>query len=128
MIWGRKNRRIAELVARVEQLVEQRDEARRDAAAVRGAAVRVAGRNTHLTERNERLTEAEQQHDADLDAMAARLDRALRACARYRVEQTHRANLLQARLDDALDLNSPRVADGRHWQATREDHRFEATK
>lgn len=125
-MWGRKQQRIAELAARVEQLAEERDAARADIAALQGATVRVAGRNTLLTEQNERLTAAEQRHDADLDATLARVDRALRGCARYRAAlaaETRRADQLQARLDDYLGLNSAEVTDGRRWQLTREDKR-----
>lgn len=92
-------------------------EAREAAAAHLAAAVRTAGRNN-------RLTRSEAQHDANLDAMAARIDRALRGCVRYRAAhaaERRRADQLQARLDDATGLNSAGVADGRHWQATRQD-------
>ncbi|MFJ9037418.1 hypothetical protein ACIRF8_12625 [Streptomyces sp. NPDC102406] len=123
-MWGRKQQRIAELVARVEQLVEERDAARADAAALRGTAVRVAGRNTQLTEQNQRLTVAHAQHDADIDATLARVDRALRGCARYRAAlatEARRADQLQARLDDALGLNTPGVERGQLWQTSRQD-------
>lgn len=61
--------------------------------------------------------------DANL-AVARRLTRALRACARYRTAltaETRRADQLQRRLDDALGLNTAQVDDGRRWQHTRHD-------
>lgn len=48
------------------------------------ANTRLAGRNQRLTELLERAREAAQ--DGALDEMGARLDRALRACARYRAD------------------------------------------
>lgn len=116
-MFGSKNRRIADLQARVQQLIEERDEAREDAADFKSAAVRTAGRNTVLAK-------AEAAHDADLDHMADRIDRVLRACARYRAAhaaERRRADRLQHRLDDALGLNHPAITDGRNWQHTRQD-------
>lgn len=83
-MWHPWKRRIAELRARVEQLAEQRDDARRELANSRATVIRLTGRNTELTERLERAHEAAQ--DGALDEMGHRLDRALRACARYRKE------------------------------------------
>lgn len=97
-MWGAKRRRIAELEARVEQLADERDEALRDVETERfnniimarqlceadAANKRLYGRNRHLTEQLENAREAAQ--DGALDEMGARLDRALRACARYRAE------------------------------------------
>ncbi|WP_405676727.1 hypothetical protein OG292_19095 [Streptomyces sp. NBC_01511] len=50
MFGTRKRRRIAELEARVERLVEQRDEARENAAAHLGASKRTSGYNARLTD------------------------------------------------------------------------------
>jgi hypothetical protein len=61
--------------------------------------------------------------DANL-TVARRLTRALRACARYRAalaDETHRADQLQHRLDDAPGLNTSQIDDGRLWQQTRPD-------
>ncbi|MFE2384455.1 hypothetical protein [Streptomyces misionensis] len=61
--------------------------------------------------------------DANL-AVARRLTRALRACARYRAAlaaERHRADRLQERLDDALGLNTPAVAAGAMWRDRRTD-------
>ncbi|SEC02329.1 hypothetical protein SAMN04490357_0987 [Streptomyces misionensis] len=60
--------------------------------------------------------------DANL-AVARRLTRALRACARYRVAlavDRLLADRLQARLDDALGLNTTAVAAGEQWQSRRD--------
>ncbi|MET8475390.1 hypothetical protein ABZY90_19760 [Streptomyces sp. NPDC006422] len=116
-MFGSKQRRIDRLIARVEELAAQRDEALKDAATFRSAAVRVAGRNN-------RLTAAESRHDSDLEYMAVRLDRALRGYVAYRAAhaaEARRANQLQQRLDDACGLNRRDVLDGRHWQANRPD-------
>jgi hypothetical protein len=60
--------------------------------------------------------------DANL-AVARRLTRALRACARYRAAATaekQRADHLQARFDDLLGLNDPAITAGETWQDRRE--------
>ncbi|WP_225825661.1 hypothetical protein [Streptomyces naphthomycinicus] len=60
--------------------------------------------------------------DANL-AVARRLTRALRACARYRkalAAEQRRADQLQRRLDDDLGLNTPAIAVGETWQDRRE--------
>lgn len=53
-----------------------------------------------------------------------RLDRILRACARYRQEAAvlqRRIRHLEARLDDAMGLNQAGVAEGARWQERRHD-------
>ncbi|MFH9072733.1 hypothetical protein [Streptomyces alboflavus] len=90
----------------------ERDAARAEAAAQRAAAVRTAGRNTALAERIERLLAAEGAHDADIEGQADRIDRLVRACARYRADLARAARdnaLLQARLDDACGVTAPAV-------------------
>lgn len=69
---------------------------------------------------------AEQFVDADdrTNAVEHRLDRALKACARYRAalrKSEKQARDLQARLDDLLGLNTPGVLDGARWQERRTD-------
>lgn len=97
-MWHPWKRRIAELEARVRRLVDDLDDARRERDTERfnnntiarqvfeadAALKRVHGRNVHLTEQLERAREAAQ--DGALHEMGTRLDRALRACARYRRE------------------------------------------
>lgn len=87
-----------ELRARIASLTNERDGARDgEQAAVKGAAVvarhrdeaqaaarRTADRNRQLTEQLELAREA--QGDDDYAALEARLERALKACARYRAE------------------------------------------
>ncbi|MEV5770128.1 hypothetical protein AB0L49_02490 [Streptomyces antimycoticus] len=83
---------------------------------------RLHGRNVHLTEQLERAREAAQ--DGALDEMGARLDRALRACARYRAEVDGQARLIrnqQQLLDTFYGLDTPAVAEGEHWQQRRHD-------
>lgn len=92
----RNRRRIADLEARVERLVEQRDEARENAAAGMGASKRTCQRNVHLTD--------------ELAAARAAL-----------TAQTRRADQLQQRLDDAVGINHPDVDSGALWQQRRED-------
>lgn len=86
------------LRARIARLVVQRDDARDgEQAAVKGTAVvsrhlaeaeaaakRTADRNRQLTEQLELARQA--QGDAEYAALQARLERALKACARYRAE------------------------------------------
>lgn len=88
--------RLAAMRARIEQLTEQRDEARQDAAAHLGAAKRTAGYSTTVSR----------------EIYAAR--NALAAANR-------RADRLQQRLDSALGLDSPAIADGALWQQHRTD-------
>ncbi|GAB2731506.1 hypothetical protein [Streptomyces bullii] len=82
---------------------------------------RLAGRNLELGRRLSRLTESDPEYTAQIER---RLERALRACARWMnavwVETRH-TDRLQARLDDALGLNDSAVLDGRYWQQTRND-------
>ncbi|MFJ9214270.1 hypothetical protein [Streptomyces sp. NPDC102264] len=109
----------------IEQLVDQRDEARRDAAAHLGAARRTAARNTHLTEQLQDAR-AEDLGDSITDAIGyeRRIVRMARAVARLSAALTaeaRRADRLQQRLDSALGLDSPAIADGALWQQHRTD-------
>lgn len=121
-MWHPWKRRIAELQARVEQLAEQRDEARAELVESRATVVRLAGRNTRLTELLEVAREAAQ--DGALDEMGRRLDRALRACARYRADADGQARLIRSQqdlLDRLYGLDTPAVAEGERWQQRRHD-------
>ncbi|RYJ29390.1 hypothetical protein CU044_2131 [Streptomyces sp. L-9-10] len=105
--------RYTDMRAQIERLVDQRDDARRDAAAHLSAARRTAARNTHLSEQLQ-------------DAMGyeRRIVRMTRAAARLSAAlttQTRRADRLQQRLDAALGLDSPAIADGALWQQHRTD-------
>ncbi|MFI7315191.1 hypothetical protein [Streptomyces hygroscopicus] len=72
----------AEADARTERVT--RDTAIRQLGEADAANRRLHGRNVHLAEQLEQAREAAQ--DGALDEMGRRLDRALRACARYRAE------------------------------------------
>lgn len=53
-----------------------------------------------------------------------RLDRVLRACARYRQDAAvlqRRVRHLEAQLDDAMGLNQSGIVDGARWQERRHD-------
>ncbi|MFJ5967938.1 hypothetical protein [Streptomyces sp. NPDC093060] len=127
-LFGRRERReIAELNAYVDRLRTQRDKALKDAARWKGVAERASEMFTDTSLVNDRLT------DANL-AVARRLTRALKACARYRAAlnktatewmaecQAHalRADRLQRQLDDSLGLNTAPVVLGATGQDRRE--------
>lgn len=117
-----------------ERVRGERDQFAKDRDAQRAVARKAARQFTSADEElielrlvNDRLT------DANL-AVARRLARALRACARYRTAldktatewmaecQAHalRADRLQRRLDDSLGLNTAVIALGETWQDRRE--------
>ncbi|MFE7626059.1 hypothetical protein [Streptomyces sp. NPDC057509] len=95
------------LHARYVEVVEQRDEARQDAASLLSAANLSA------------------YYIATADApLRDRLSRALEACTRYRAEAAAlRRELAAARAayDHAVGLDSPALDLGRHWQQRRSD-------
>lgn len=122
------------LAADRERLRGERDQFAKDRDAQRAVARKAARQFTSADEElielrlvNDRLT------DANL-AVARRLTRALRACARYRAAlnktatewmtecQKHatRADRLQRRLDDSLGLNTAAIALGETWQDRRD--------
>lgn len=82
-----------ELIARVESYARQRDEERAQRKAAVNSTVRLA----------QRLAAVETEHAKQLAARDRQVSR------------------LQARLDDALGLNSDRVTAGAEWQTRRED-------
>jgi hypothetical protein len=82
--------------ARYEQVVDQRDEARSEAARHVGTIV-------------ERSTEIDSLREE------------LAATRKVLAAETRRANHLQRRLDDCLGFNTSQVTDGRLWQQTRTD-------
>jgi hypothetical protein len=116
-----------DLRARHEHTVEQLAEAREELADWKGSAIRVAGRNTELSRRLDASRDVSFIDTEYAGELEKRLTRALHACARYRAElavETHRADHLQQRLDDALGLNTAGVELGTGWQDRREDKRF----
>ncbi|MEU8723563.1 hypothetical protein [Streptomyces antimycoticus] len=117
-MWHPWKRRIADLEAREQRLIDDLDDARRERDTERfnngiitrqfceadAANKRLHGRNVHLTEQLGKAREA--ANDGALDEMGRRLDRALHACARYRAEAAEdRAAAMTAhqRMKDALD-------------------------
>lgn len=79
------------------------------------------GRLLELGKQLARLAEADSEHAAGLEQRVARQRRVgARILAAYAAE-CRRADLLQARLDDACGLNDPAVTEGRYWQGRRHD-------
>ncbi|MER8158118.1 hypothetical protein [Streptomyces sp. NPDC094472] len=135
-MWHPWKRRIADLEAREQRLIDDLDDARRERDTERfnngiitrqfceadAANKRLHGRNVHLTEQLGKAREA--ANDGALDEMGRRLDRALRACARYRADVDGQARLIrnqQQLLDTFHGLDTPAVAEGEHWQQRRHD-------
>ncbi|MGW6598470.1 hypothetical protein [Streptomyces sp. NPDC055036] len=117
--------RYTNMRAQIEQLVDQRDDARRDAAAHLSAARRTAARNTHLTEQLQDERD-EGLGDSITDAIGyerriVRLTRAVARLSAALTTQTRRADRLQQRLDDAVGITSPNVDSGALWQQRRSD-------
>ncbi|MEV8396328.1 hypothetical protein [Streptomyces niveus] len=96
MFRTRNRRRIDELEARVEQLVEQRDEARADATTHLYAAKRTA-------------------------AYSTRVSREIYEVRNELAKERRRADHLQQRLDDAVGISHPDVDSGALWQQRRTD-------
>jgi hypothetical protein len=106
-----------DLRTRVRKLVEERDEARDgEQAAVKGAAVvsrHLAGAEAaakRTADRNQRLVELLElaraaQDDDGYAALQARLERALRACARYRAQLPARRGTDRLSLAMLLELS-----------------------
>lgn len=70
-------------------------------------------------------TSARQAVEAET-AETARLREQVTALITERNAEQKRANRLQQRLDDALGLNTPAMADGARWQERRQDKPKEA--
>lgn len=118
----RYRQRIADLQARVEDLVEQRDAAEKDAADYLGAAKRTAARNVHLSKQLEAARPPAPLRDAL--TYTGRIARLARTVARLRqalAAETRRADRLQDRLDDACGITTPAVDAGAMWQHRRSD-------
>ncbi|MEU0978504.1 hypothetical protein ABZ488_04740 [Streptomyces griseus] len=118
----RYRQRIADLTARIETLVEQRDAAEENAADYLGAAKRTAERNVHLSEQLEAARRLAPLRDAL--TYTGRIARLAHAVARLRqalAAETRRADQLQARLDDACGITKPAVDAGAMWQHRRSD-------
>ena len=86
---------------------------------------RVVARNRALCTQLEAAQVANGFDRAGAQKTANRIKRLREAVAKARGEvatETHRADQLQSRLDDALGLNHPAVAAGDGWQARRQQH------
>jgi hypothetical protein len=82
---------------------------------------RLHERNLELGRRVSQLAESDPEHAAALERRVARLVKVgARLLAAY-VAEKRRADQLQARLDDALGLNTTAVIEGSRWQQRRED-------
>lgn len=82
---------------------------------------RLEGRVLELGRRLSRLAESDPEYAARLERRVARLRQVAARLLAGLATETRRADLLQARLDDACGLNSSAVLDGERWQQTRHD-------
>lgn len=131
--------RYNELLARVEMYREAANDARKVQRAALTTNARIAEQVVDTTGLRARLAKSEQgrrnlmgllEHHRDMGALGLlracgnRLDRALRACARYRAENARlRSHLaqLQRGYDAAVGLDEPALDEGVHWQQRRSD-------
>lgn len=102
------------------------------------SALRNTGRIANDLDASERRREQQALTIRDLRALldsrpvrsatAIRLERALRACVRYRAELASQTRLVrdqQRQLDQLLGLDAPAVVAGANWQQRRHDKRKE---
>ncbi|MFF1958013.1 hypothetical protein ACFVWX_13605 [Streptomyces sp. NPDC058220] len=113
--------RLADMQARIEQLVEERDGARKDAGAHLRASLRTAVRCRELATAGavQQGLRVGDMRRADRRIRWSRL--ALARVAAALTAETRRADALQRRLDDALGLNDRDVAAEDRWQERRTD-------
>jgi hypothetical protein len=109
-----KNRRIAELEARVDRLVDQRDTERAQRITAVSSMSTVAG---HADLDARRYTAAQSRYQRRL----ARLAYAVVGLRRELAAADRRCRALQARLDMAVGLDDPGITLGAGWQKRRED-------
>jgi uncharacterized small protein (DUF1192 family) len=121
MFGSQKSRRIGELTARVERLVEQRDAEKAHRIAAVTSMSTVAGHADLDARRYTAVLSRYQQRLARLAYAVVRLRRELIAAEDSRAAAERRCAALQARLDSALGLNKPGIALGASWQDRRED-------
>lgn len=103
-------RRYNELQARADMYAENARDARAVQRTALGNAASIAAKFVDL--------------DNSVNQLEKRLDRALKACLRYRIalrKSEKQARDLQARLDDLLGLNAPGIVAGALWQERRQD-------
>ena len=119
-------RKYEDLQARHHDLADSHEQLKAELAASRRATIRLAGNYTHLMETGEpmpmfsRPSKVQQR----ITGLERRLRFARKAAARilaaHSVEKG-RADRLQARLDQALGLDAPAIADGVRWESRRHD-------
>ncbi len=119
-------RKHEELQALYRNLADNHEQAKEELAASRRATIRLAGNYTHLMETGEpmpmfsRPSKVQQR----ITGLERRLRFARKAAARilaaYHSEK-RRADCLQARLDQALGMDAPAIADGVRWESRRHD-------
>lgn len=121
-------RETAALRERLEATAERATEAERSLKGARSLhAFHVQQRTAAEAETallREGLAREGAEADAAIDELAARLDRALRGCARWRAEAAAQARLIldqQRQLDHLLEMDTPDVDAGVLWQQRRAD-------
>lgn len=103
------------------RVLEQRDDARRQARAALTATHLAAGQYTDTDAALDRVRLARLR---DAVAYRRRITRLVRTIARYRTAltaETRRADRLQAAYDNATSLANPALDLGAHWQERRTD-------
>lgn len=117
----------ARLDTRLQQLTEHCAVLEEECLAAQHARELMMTQHREVVLRIEReLAEARAERDGNAPVTRRRLNRALRACARYRLKLATRAHIinhLQQQLDDALGLNTPEILAGTNWQKHRADKR-----
>ncbi|MGP3752173.1 hypothetical protein [Streptomyces sp. IBSNAI001] len=109
------------LAADYERVLEQRDEAERQARAARVSMKLAAGQ---FTDTDDALGRARLARIRDAVAYRRRITRLVRTVARYRAAlttETRRADRLQAAYDNAVGIDHPDVDAGAQWQQRRTD-------
>jgi len=132
MRWPLTRRRNSVDRARYEQVIDQRDDARSEAArhvrTIVGLCREIDALREQLAATRKRQTSHKRMSDAA--SLTYRLDVARKAASRllaaYHAEK-RRADHLQAQLDNASALDPPEIAAGVHWQSRRHD-RLETSK
>ncbi|MFF3511582.1 hypothetical protein [Streptomyces sp. NPDC002573] len=152
MRWPLMSRKNGVPRGRYEQVIDQRDEARSEAAQHVCKIVELCREIDALTDQRDTahkrladyghrrtVSDVLEEHEAHRKALARAIDSGLernwdqltedaarlrKAAAEWMADsetERKRADHLQARLDDALGLNTSQVEDGRLWQHTRTD-------
>lgn len=111
----------AALQADYVRVLEQRDDARREARAALSGLHLAAGQ---FTDTDDALGLARLARITDAVAYRRRITRLIRTVATYRAAlttETRRGDRLQAAYDQAVGLDDPALDDGAQWQQRRTD-------